>query len=96
MNKRIMCLLTMVVVEPAQSALPPQYQNIKDLDVMVHFVKAHAMVAESLRRIDLDGHVILFGNDCKAQFGRKHVERPAGWAGPAEPLEFVKSNCPVD
>jgi hypothetical protein len=96
MNKLAMCLLTMVFIQPAQSALAPQYQNVKDLDVMVNFVKAHALVAESLRKIDLDGYVVVFGDGCKAQFARRHVERPAGWAGPAEPLEFRESSCPID
>jgi hypothetical protein len=96
MDKPIVGLLSIFFVQPTHSALAPQYQNINDLDVMVNFVKAHPVVAESLRRIDLGDYVIFFGDGCKARFARKHVERPAGWAGPSEPLELKESNCPVD
>jgi hypothetical protein len=79
----------------SHAALPPQYQNAKDLDVMVAFVKQHAVVMSSLRSLDLQAQVIHFGKDCQAVFGRASTPKPPGWAGPADPLEFKNSTCPV-
>lgn len=77
------------------AALPPQYQNAKDLDVMVAFIKQHAAVMSSLRSLDFQAQVIHFGKDCQAIFGRASTPKPPGWVGPADPLEFKSSNCPV-
>ncbi len=75
------------------AALPPQDQNIKDLDVMVHFVKAHPDVAGSLKAIDLERMTVFYGEHCRAVFGRKNVSHGPGWAGPAAPLELKKITC---
>ena len=78
----------------AQAALPPQYQNEKDLDVMLSYVKAHPEILSSLQAIDLGILTIYYGQGCSAEFGRKVVERPAGWVGPAEPLVLQRNFCP--
>lgn len=82
-------------VAPANAALPPQYQNAKDLDVMVDFLKGHELVMGSLQSIDIAHYVIHFGNGCQAVFGRAFKFHPNGWVGPADPLEFKRSTCPV-
>lgn len=94
--KRIIFLSIMLgIIQNASAALPPQYQNIKDLDVMVDYIKEHPGVASSLESIDFSGYTIYFGNGCKAVFGRKSTPKPPGWVGPADPLEFKESNCPI-
>ena len=48
---------------PASAALPPPYQNVKDLDAMVEWIRLHPRVAGTLRSIDLRQKVIHFGAD---------------------------------
>lgn len=76
--------------------LPPQHQNIKDLDVMVEFVKTHPKVAATIRKISVVDRKVYFGAGCKAVFVRKSSAHPAGWVGPAEPLVFKRSTCLLD
>jgi len=87
--------LYLVLISNAYAALPPQYQNTKDMDVMVDFVKHHPVVAERLKSIDIHGFSIFYGGNCRAEFGRKAVFYLPGWVGPAAPLEFKRSNCNV-
>ena len=95
--KRIIFLsIILVIVQYAFAALPPRYQNIKDLDVMVDYIKEHPEVASTLKSIDFLEYTIYFGNGCKVVFGRKLTTKPTGWVGPADPLEFKKSNCPIN
>jgi hypothetical protein len=95
--KRIIFLsIFLVIVQYAFAALPPRYQNIKDLDVMVDYIKEHPEVASTLKSIDFLEYTIYFGNGCKAVFGRKLTEKPPGWTGPADPLEFKESNCSIN
>lgn len=75
-------------------ALPPRYQNLKDLAVMVNFIKEHPQVAGSLKSIDLTTNTVFFAKDCEAQFGRKKAERRG--PGPATTLEFKRANCEID
>lgn len=92
--KRIMFLsIFLLMAQSAFAALPPQYQNVKDLDVMVNYIKKHQEVASTLKSIDLSNYTVYFGDGCKAVFGRKSTTKPAGWVGPADPLEFKYSNC---
>jgi len=94
--KRILFFsIILVIVQPAFAALPPRYQNIKDLNVMVDYIKGHPNVASTLKSIDFLEYTIYFGNGCKAVFGRKSTTKPSGWVGPAAPLEFKESNCPI-
>lgn len=78
------------------AALPPEYQNENDLNVMVEFSIKHTKVISNLKKIDLEAKTIYFATDCLAVFGRKHTKKPEGWVGPADPLEFKKSNCEID
>lgn len=81
---------------PAFAALPPQFEMARDLDAMVGYAKQHPKVIASLRTLDLQGKVILFGDDCRVEFARQVVQRPPGWAGPIAPLVFKSASCPVD
>ncbi len=81
---------------PSSAALPPLYQNAKDLDVMVEFVQKHPEVLQQLRRIDLEKKQVLFSKRCVAYFHRAPQVRPQGWVGPAAPLVYHKSNCTID
>lgn len=88
--------LLLVVSTGSLAALPPEYQNENDLDIMVEFTVEHSKVISSLKKIDFETKIIYFADDCKAVFGRKHTKKPDGWVGPADPLEFKKSNCEID
>jgi len=93
---KILFLTTILFVHGASAALPPQYQNMKDLDVMVNFVRARPEVSSTLHSIDLSGYTIHYGNGCRAVFVRKVLDRPQGWVGPAGPLEFSHAGCESD
>jgi hypothetical protein len=81
---------------PVNAALPPQFQNANDLDVMVAFIKKHPRVASTLKSIDLHHYIIRFDTDCKAEFKRQKIARPPGWVGPAAPLVLSRSNCKLN
>ncbi|HRE13381.1 MAG TPA: hypothetical protein PLD37_04210 [Usitatibacteraceae bacterium] len=89
-------LFAAVAAMPAPAALPPQVQNLKDLDVLVAFARRHARVAAGLKSIDVRAYVVHYGENCRAEFARPVVERPPGWAGPQPQLVYVSSNCPLD
>lgn len=89
-------LPTLLCATAAEAALPPQYQNAKDLDVMVAYVRQKPRVMSSLRSLDLQAKIVYFDKDCQIVFGRASTPKPPGWAGPADPLEFKSSTCPVD
>lgn len=90
------CLLLLTILAAmtgcAVAALPPVHQNPKDLAVMVSFVQRHPVMMQSLRIIDLEKKIVLFGGNCEARFGR--VSAPL-MPGPAPALEYKSSNCPV-
>ena len=87
-------LLLLLCSGLAQAALPPKEQNEKDLDLMLSYVKSHPAVLSSLQAIDLGILTIYYGEGCSAEFGRKIVQRPEGWVGPAEPLVLKRNFCP--
>lgn len=93
-NKKNAALCFLLSTSLAQAALPPQFQNEKDLDVMLSYVKSHPDVLSSLQAIDLGILTVYYGEGCSAEFTRKVVDRPAGWVGPAEPLVLKKNFCP--
>ena len=73
-----------VVEQSVSAALPPKYQNIKDLDVLVEFIKAHDMISSALKSIDLEKHTIIYRDDCVAKFDReKDKIQKAGLVQPA-------------
>ncbi|MCL4111528.1 UNVERIFIED_CONTAM: hypothetical protein GTU68_002312 [Idotea baltica] len=96
MKKIIATSLLILITSSSFAALPPKYQNSKDLDVMIRFVKDHTQVMSTLKSIDFKNFVVYFGSDCKAVFRRKHTPKPKGWVGPAGPLEFKSSTCSLD
>ena len=77
----------------AQAALPPQFQNEKDLGVMMEYVKAHPEVMSGLHAIDLNYFTVYYGEGCSVLFEREKIERSEGWVGPAAPLVFKAKQC---
>ncbi len=77
------------------AALPPRYQNMNDLNVMVDFIKEHDRVMSSLKSIDLRRKIVYFGNGCQAIFERKRIRRRVGSVGPAAPLVFAHATCDI-
>jgi hypothetical protein len=94
MKRMILLSIILLFAQSAMAALPPRYQNIKDLDVMVEYIKGHPEIAATLKAVDFSEHTIFYGNGCKAVFDRKSAVKPSGWVGPAAPLEFKRSTCP--
>lgn len=94
MKRLIVLLIILLFAQYAIAALPPRYQNIKDLDVMVEYIKGHPEIAATLKAIDFSEYTVSYGNGCKAVFDRKSTVKPSGWVGPAAPLEFKRSTCP--
>lgn len=94
-TRKIAVILLFVATQTAMAALPPRYQNMKDLDVMVEFIKRNETVASTLSLIDVGSYTVYFGEDCQAIFGREARPKPPGWVGPADPLVFKRSNCEI-
>ncbi len=86
--------LSAVLMPSAFAALPPQFQNANDLDLLVYYVKEHAAVAAGITSIDMQKFVIHFDKDCSVQFEREVPQNPI--PGPAKILTFKSANCPVD
>jgi len=78
----------------SHAALPPQHQNEKDLAVIMKYISANPEVLSGLQAIDLASMSVYYGDGCSARFARQFVDRPAGWTGPAAPLEFIEASCP--
>lgn len=93
MKSKLIILISIFIPAIALAALPPKYQNLKDLNVMTEFVKKHDRVMETLKSIDFKNRQVIYGDDCIASFGRAYKPKPKGWVGPADPLEFKKSTC---
>ncbi|MCP3672029.1 MAG: hypothetical protein GY814_16665 [Gammaproteobacteria bacterium] len=96
MVKAIFLLVLLLTAQMTFAALAPKYQNMKDLDVIVEFIKKHEKILSTLETIDFENYTIHYRNGCKAIFGRKDFARLNGWVGPADPLEFMRSTCSVD
>ncbi|NVJ59707.1 MAG: hypothetical protein HWE27_04910 [Gammaproteobacteria bacterium] len=96
MNRYLFLVLFVLILNESFAALPPKFQNMKDLDVMINFVKKHDRVLSTLRNIDLEKKVVYFGDQCKAQFKRISSPKPEGWVGPADPLKFDRANCSIE
>ena len=50
------------------SALPPLYQNDRDLNVILKFLEKHPIVKSGLNSIDFDAKVIYYNRECKVYF----------------------------
>ena len=96
MKKAVLFSVVFTGVGIASAALPPQYQNMKDLDMIVEYIREHPEVASGLKSIDLGALTVYYGHNCKAVFGRKAIAKPLGWVGPADPLELKSSGCSDD
>lgn len=96
MNLYIKLLVLFLVSNSSIAALPPEYQNEKDLKVIISFIKSHPAVISTLKSIDFSKKIVYFEKDCHAIFVRKHVSKAQGWVGPADPLEYKNSNCQID
>lgn len=94
--KVMVLLILSLFSEFAFAALAPEYRNIRDLEVMVNFIKDHKRVISTLKSIDFENFVVYYGYDCKAEFGREIIKRPPGWVGPAPYLELKSSSCYLD
>ena len=93
MKRLFSTLFILSSAEMSIAALPPQYQNVKDLEVMVNYVKTNPDVAATLKSIDLENKTVNYGANCRAIFERKPSTKPVGMVGPAEPLQFKAVNC---
>jgi len=96
MKLKLLLLLFIIVSELVCAALPPQYQNMKDLDVIVEFIAQHERILENLRSIDFEEYIVHYGDECVATFERKYIAKLEGWVGPLAMLEFKKSTCSID
>ena len=88
--------LLLILAVPAHAALPPQYQNRRDLEVMLTFIQQHPRVEAGLNGIDLDVYTVRYERECIASFIRDVKPKPPGWVGPMDPLIFKESTCAVD
>jgi len=89
-------LVLLFVSQITYAVLPPRYQHLKDLDVIIEFIKEHELILSTLESIDFENYTIRYRNGCTAIFGRKEIQKPQGWVGPADPLEFTRSTCSID
>ncbi len=96
MKQIVPALITFSFSPMAIAALPPQYQNVKDLEIMVDYVKQNPNVAATLKSIDLENQTINYGQDCQVTFERKPSPKPPGWVGPADILQLKEVNCPTE
>jgi len=86
-------LLTLLSFELTYAALPPRYQNMKDLNVMVKYIENHQKVLTRLESIDFRTYTIYYSGQCKIVFTRPSRFHLPGWVGPATPLEFKSDSC---
>ena len=93
--KKVAAVL-LVLALPVQAALPPQYQNRRDLEVMLAFIQQHPRVEAGLNAIDLDAYTVRYERECIASFVRDVQPKPAGWVGPLDPLVYKSSSCALD
>ena len=95
-QNRFLCLVVCCFTGVTQAALPPDFQNEKDLADIIAYIKSNHEVLSDLRVIDLAELTVYYGDSCRIQFARKVVKREADWVGPAEPIEFKAKDCTDD
>jgi hypothetical protein len=96
MKRIVFSLIFSIFIGISEAALPPQYQNQRDLNVMVEYIREHPIVASVLKQISLKNFTIYFDDSCEVIFGRQEIDRPYLMPGPLAPLEFKRATCPVD
>ena len=94
--KIIIALYLVVLSQVSFAALPPEFQNEKDLNAMVQYINKYSKVISTLQQIDFKTKTVYFGANCWLKFTRKKQHKPQSWVGPAAPLVFLKSNCKID
>lgn len=92
--KLVAATAALLLSSAASAALAPNYQNVRDLEVMVEFLRQHSYVAATVTSLDMRRYVIHFGRDCQAAFERepRDPSKPP-MPGPQAPLVFKSSNC---
>jgi hypothetical protein len=88
--------LLLILALPVHAALPPQYQNRRDLEVILAFIQQHPRVEAGLNAIDLDTYTVRYEGECIASFIRDVQPKPQGWVGPMDPIIFKESTCALD
>jgi len=86
-------LLIIFLSQMSHAALPPEYQNLKDLKAIFNYIEKNETILSTLESIDFETYTIRYNNGCIATFGRKHSPKPKGWVGPADPLEYKSTSC---
>jgi len=89
-------LFLILLAQTSFAALPPEYQNQKDLNAMVQYIQNSSKIMSALDRIDFKSKTVYFGDNCWVKFTRKEQHRPRNWVGPVAPLVFSNSNCKID
>lgn len=78
----------------AVGALPPKFQNIKDVKAMLEVIESNDLMASGLQSINLDEGAVYFRDECRAFFRRNTPEdQPQGFVGPAAPLVLDYIEC---
>lgn len=100
MKLKLVLFFVMVQSLNAFAALPPQFQNSKDLGTMMDWLNLpeNEVVLSHVKTISLENYSITYLNPnqegtCEVLFKREEVSRPRGWAGPASGLIFNKIAC---
>lgn len=96
MKNVFLTLILVLGATGANAALPPVYQNAKDLSVMVSFVEENTEVMEGLKSMDFQSFTIkyeTYTGECTAFFGRDRAEHGKGWVGPAADLIHEETHC---
>lgn len=93
-SKSLAATAALLLSSAASAALAPNYQNLRDIEVMVDFLRQHSYVAARVTSLDLRRNVIHFGKDCEAAFERepRDTTKPP-MPGPQAPLVFKSANC---
>ena len=89
-------LVFLFIPQITYAVLPPRYQNMEDLDVIVEFIKQHELILSTLESIDFENYIVRYRNGCIATFERKDIPQSQGWVGPTGSLDFKKSTCSID
>ena len=91
---KALMVITLCSSSLTQAALPPEHQNSNDLNAMLSYINANAVVMSGLQAIDLMSHTVFYGEGCTAIFERLVIEKPKGWVGPEDPLVLKEDSCP--
>ncbi len=96
--KKSLILLSGVLMSAgvlAVGALPPKYQNIKDVKAMLEVVESNDLMASGLQSINIEEGVVYFRDECRAVFRREssQEDQPHGFVGPAAPLVLDHIEC---